>query len=541
MKKMKYIFTAIIALGITFSACDDFLDVNDDPNNPSSVPVTSSLPVVLFYGSQLVYDHTDYGMYMAQAFTTAGKSQSGSYAYRSGWDFMVMNRHPQWRRHFYDIGSNVNGLLSQTAGQKNKNYELVARTIRLMSTLYTTDMFGPMPLSEAYKSNTPKYDDQADIYAWMYTEVDELLEHYNDPKWAEAIENVGMSDKIDRIYGGDMNKWKSFTYALKARIYLRKLPNWDPSAANCKIIIDACDEALKNWTEPRYNYPGGSSPEQNCPWGTAQPKVNAWESFESQLDKAIPTKFLLVNMMGVNEEGTRVVDPRVPFLMKRRTGPAGSTDDGLKYRFLESNIGIASNYTVTNYPNLFFTDNKDAAGNDIAGVFTQNNSYIALMLTEELYLMKAEALYWNGQKDDARQTTIDAVTINLKRHGVSAFAQTQFLKNSTYFPSASDFNIGHVMRHKYVCMYLQPEIWNDMRRYKYSNNINNVKYDGATIYPGLRRPYNLLKSVWSGNEDWVQRVNYDPETEPVYNRLELIRLGAFEDPNWMKKPLIWAE
>ena len=35
-----------------------------------------------------------------------------------------------------------------------------------------------------------------------------------------------------------------------------------------------------------------------------------------------------------------------------------------------------------------------------------------------------------------------------------------------------------------------------------------------------------------------QRV--DPETEEKYNREELIRLDAFRNPEWLKKPMIWA-
>ncbi|MDK2841553.1 MAG: hypothetical protein PWQ17_1058, partial [Anaerophaga sp.] len=38
----------------------------------------------------------------------------------------------------------------------------------------------------------------------------------------------------------------------------------------------------------------------------------------------------------------------------------------------------------------------------------------------------------------------------------------------------------------------------------------------------------------------IQRLNYDPETEEKYNRDELIRLGAFRNPEWLKKPMIWA-
>ena len=36
-------------------------------------------------------------------------------------------------------------------------------------------------------------------------------------------------------------------------------------------------------------------------------------------------------------------------------------------------------------------------------------------------------------------------------------------------------------------------------------------------------------------------MNYDPETEEKYNLGELERLGASKNPQWLRKPMIWAE
>jgi hypothetical protein len=101
------------------------------------------------------------------------------------------------------------------------------------------------------------------------------------------------------------------------------------------------------------------------------------------------------------------------------------------------------------------------------------------------------------------------------------------------------------MRQKYVAMYLQPEQWNDMRRYQYSNSKNGKMYDGTVIYPNLKRPFNLYEPYWVtpqavAEEHWIQRLNYDPETEEKYNRSELERLGAYRNSDWLKKPMIWA-
>lgn len=539
MKNIKYIILLLLGTGLLLSSCDDFLDVNKDPNNPEFVPAASALPPVLLYASLSTYDHALYGVFLSQALTTAGRSQTTGYPYESGWNFMNISRHPQWRRHYVDIGSNSNIIFDQVAGSEGaKNYELIVSTIRLMSTLMTTDAFGAMPREHAYKSSAPRYDEQADVYKWMFTEVDILLEHYNDTTYTKSKYNTPISGEIDRVYGGDLEKWKRLTHALKARLYLRKLPNWDPSSAVCDSIIHACDSALINWTEPVYRYTGEGSESTN-PWGEGQIQVLGWTSYPNRLAFAIPTKYFMKTIMGLNDAGLSATDPRLSRIMQRREGPKGA-DAAAKYRYTEANYGIPSTYLVTNYPNLYYADNGDV------GALTNNAGYISWMLTEELYLMKAEALYWKKEGEAtrvaARENTILAVRENLKRHNITANnVVNRFLDNATYFPNASEFNIGHIMRHKYVCMYLQSEMWTDMRRYKYSNNNNRTFYDGVAVYLDLQRPYNLLESLWGNNEEWIQRINYDPQTEPIYNKPELVRIGAFENPEWLKKPMIWAE
>lgn len=536
MKKIHSTFLLILTL--LTGSCSDFLDVNVNPDKAITVTAEKELPVIIFYGAQLNYDHAEYGNYLTQTFTTGGRSQTGSYAYKSGWEFLSMNRHPQWRRHYYDLGVNINEMTKVALREKSYNFILIGRTIRLMSTLFTTDAFGDMPLSQSYTSVAPKYDTQEQIYDWMLKEADDLIALYNNKEWTEARTNKAINRSMDRIYEGDLSKWRSFTYALKARVLLRKIPNWDNTPASCQKIIDAVDSALVNWQEPNYNYDGGSG-EKNCPWGPAQPAINAWESRKNEMDKSIPTKFFMKDMMGVYDVPNAFTigyaeDPRMERLMTSRVGP--TNDPSNKFRYLDANIGMGVSYKETNFPDLF------------ASVFTKNTGYVSLMLTEELKLIKAEALYWKGLKQEALNEMNEAVNINLARHTTKAGYTTRFKNMAKYFPTLGNFNIGHIMRHKYICMYLQPEQWNDMRRYNYSNNTNGYTYDGAIIYPGLKRPYNLYEPYWttekntdgSVKEIWIQRLNYDPETEEKYNKAELDRLGAFRNPDWLKKPMIWA-
>lgn len=556
MNKYKAI---ILSLLISFmgASCEDWLYDNVNEDAAHEVLPQQVLPVVLFYSAQLQFDHAEYGAYLTQTLTTGGRNQTSSFAYKSGWgDFLTMNRHPQWRRHFYDIGANAKEIIDEAHEAQAWNLELIGRTLRLMSTQMTTDLFGDMPRSEAYESNSPHYDTQESIYEWMNQEIEELIGMYEDPTYTEAVTNIPIDQSIDRVFAGDLNKWKHYTYALKARLLLRKLPNWENNAATCQAIITAVNRALEGWEDVLYRFDGGNGA-QNSPWGEAFGSTEqgglGWEGRGNMLNSAVPTKYFMENILGVFESHNNLKgwaeDPRILAFMSARPGPSGTSDSGTEMRYLDTNIGMDVSYKVDNYPTLF----PEVDGKKVS-VYTQNTGYVPLFLEEELLLIKAEATYWSGDKPTARSLTMQAAEINFDRFNLSSIygsSYTRYRNNylgnetgtgnyvTTYFP-ADGFNIGHIMRQKYVCLYLQPEQWTDMRRYNYSCEENGIQYDNTYVYPGLKRPNNIYEAHWGDDpKAWINRINYDPETEEKYNKAELERLGAYKNYQWLRKPMIW--
>ena len=556
MNKYKVI---ILSLLISFmgASCEDWLYDNINEDAAHEVLPQQVLPVVLFYSAQLQFDHAEYGAYLTQTLTTGGRNQTSSFAYKSGWgDFLTMNRHPQWRRHFYDIGVNAKEIIDEAHEAQAWNLELISRTLRLMSTQMTTDLFGDMPRSEAYESNSPHYDTQESIYEWMNQEIEELIGMYEDPTYTEAATNIPIDQSIDRVFAGDLNKWKHYTYALKARLLLRKLPNWENNAATCQAIITAVNRALEGWEDVLYRFDGGNGA-QNSPWGEAFGSTEqgglGWEGRGNMLNSAVPTKYFMENILGVFESHNNLKgwaeDPRILAFMSARPGPSGTSDSSTEMRYLDTNIGMDVSYKVDNYPTLF----PEVDGKKVS-VYTQNTGYVPLFLEEELLLIKAEATYWSGDKPTARSLTMQAAEINFDRFNLSSIygsSYTRYRNNylgnetgtgnyvTTYFP-ADGFNIGHIMRQKYVCLYLQPEQWTDMRRYNYSCEENGIQYDNTYVYPGLKRPNNIYEAHWGDDSKaWINRINYDPETEEKYNKAELERLGAYKNYQWLRKPMIW--
>ena len=623
MKKISiYLVLGLVAL-FSMTSCEKWLDVNTSPDNPTSVTPDQILPVLVFYTSQLEYDHAEYGVYLSQCLTTGGRSQTGSYAYKQGWEFLSMNRHPQWRRHYYDLGVNIFVLTEEAKKNNYRNYALIARTMRLHSTLMTTDLFGGIPLRESYghiedleeywnadfyedKSKLqPKYESQEEVYAWLEQEVDKLLKLYEDTTWTKCSTNQPINATMDRIYQGDLGKWAAFTKALKARMLIRKLPNWDNNAKACQEIIDAVDAVLNdpNWQEPRYVYYADGSGEKNAPWGPMQPVINSWESRANLLSSAVPSRFFGHYLLGMYTDVKSTVaskiglalDPRASRMMTPRGGADNNNNSmTTTFRYLDNNKGMDISHKATNYPDLYGITIADNLKVLPQNPYVKDDGYVAIYTEEELLFIKAEAEYWlsvnqgrNGL--EAYETTLLAVDASMQRYGVMAAdsASTELeAKNHAWFRkirlAKEDFSIATIMQQKYVAMYLLSEQWTDIRRYNHSSSTNGITYNGVFVYDvnkvhveedikklanpnkfiknpetfftdtrSLTRPYNLYEAYWSTSANfginakfspnaWVHRLNDDPETEDKYNVEQLQSLGAYKNPDWLRKRMVWA-
>ena len=590
----------------SMNSCEKWLDVNTSPDQPTTVTCDVVLPALLFYATQNVYDCAEYGIYIAQSLTTTGKASSSSYPYKNGWGgWLTANRHPQWRRCYIDVGVNSTYLIEDAEKKNARNYILIAKTLRLHSLLLTTDIFGDIPVRETFayaesvedRTGSPRYDHQSYVYEYIQSELEALIELYDDPEWINCPTNGVIDEKQDRMFAGDLGKWRAFTKAIYARVMLRQIPNQDLS--KCQAVIDAVDAALTDpaWAEPLYKFDGGTA-EQCCMWGPTQPKMNlGWaQARENLLTSAVPSEFMasilgfytgaknfgtsysmIDNGVATKAEKLKVamfaLDPRADRMMEPRyNGKAGDQGVIRALRSLKNNIGMdviyGTEYKADYFPDLYCTTDR-------TNPYTKDDGYIAFITEEELLFAKAEALYWMNRKAESRDVTLEAVRASFNRYGVYGNLGIVEAERLAIFEElrvpATGFSIAHLMQQKYVAMYLQPEQWCDIRRYNYSSSMNGIQYDGVYVYdvekvyngntvaPNsfkgkmvLSRPFNIYEPHWNTDKDlgtnfklsanaWMNRISADPETEEKYNRPELERLGIYQNPDWMRNRMIWQK
>lgn len=230
MKNLTKILT--LALVLIFSACDDFGDMNENPNAPSSI---SYNPELLLTGIQkdivnrMVNDAWGEGNLIAQysakiVFTAFDQFEWGTMS--GTWNTI------------YRSSREIQNLLEIAEETENDSYKAVGLIMRSWMFQVLTDMWGDIPYSEALKGKTddifsPVYDKQEDVYV-------ALLADLKQANTLLASSNAAI--KGDIIFEGDIEKWQKLANSLKLRLLMR-LTNVNGGSIN---IVSELKEVLNN-------------------------------------------------------------------------------------------------------------------------------------------------------------------------------------------------------------------------------------------------------------------------------------------------------
>ncbi|MCX6218787.1 SusD/RagB family nutrient-binding outer membrane lipoprotein [Spirosoma sp.] len=138
---------------------------------------------------------------------------------------------------YYDLLRN-NDLLYQRSVTLNMEFQQgVALVMKSMIFGLITDLWGDAPYTNALKGEaggadyiTPKFDDQATIYAGILADLDKASTLLSKPKTAYS----SIVESADVYYGGDPTKWQKLANSLKLR-YLMRISAKQPDVAKAGI------------------------------------------------------------------------------------------------------------------------------------------------------------------------------------------------------------------------------------------------------------------------------------------------------------------
>ena len=310
-------------LGILFTSfisCKKYLDINTDPNNPTTMDVSKLLPAAeravgdgLSMGSGTGGLSEVLAVYMHQMSTREQPDQYGATAS----NFYIET---SWPTLYLTSLSNLEQIITDATKAGNHNYAGIAKVLKAYVVSQLVDVFGDVPYSEFAKlkegNRYPHFDDDAAIYPQLFTLLDEAIA---DLKSEENIITPGTDDVI---YGGDTDKWVKAANTLKLKMYVQVRKVQDVSSSVTSLLAN--DEELIGATEESFVIPYGpvgSTDDRNLGFGdyTASQRSNHVSPWFYEILKGYNLNILTSNP-----------DPRLPYYIFNQLGktetPAGQTE-----------------------------------------------------------------------------------------------------------------------------------------------------------------------------------------------------------------------
>lgn len=325
--KLKYIISSILFItAVLFGGCD--LNINEDPNNPSTVPESQLLTAVEIDLAGAVGTSvgglSGYTSAMAHQMFQRGSTHQ-DYDLQ-GTDFEVITPwNILYSRLLTDIRQ-IQALAIAKEGEENWHYAGVAQIIKAYAFSILVDVWGDVPFSEANlgaEVRAPKYDQGSAIYPQIFAMIDEGMANLDK----SSLLSPGADDLI---YNGDLIKWKKFARTLKLKLYNQIRMVQDVSSEVNALLQD---ESLLIGPDDDFEFPYGNvvSPMTRNP-GYQQEYTPGGAYYYIN-----PFFFEIMN--GQNtffpQEGNLyegIADPRIPYYFYNQLAPGQDAENPTAYK-----------------------------------------------------------------------------------------------------------------------------------------------------------------------------------------------------------------
>lgn len=426
--KQTFLFTiALLAVSVlAFTACDGFLDVNQDPNSPQNAPIEQQLPGLIGEFSHVVV--SGWPTTISARFSQQTSSNGTQYyynldRYQLGQPWFTWNG--LWDPSYIDIMKNARGLSQQAQERGAANYTGISKLIYAMNMAYITDGWGSVPFSEAFNpsNTTPVYDAQENIYPEILTLVDEAIS-------ALEQDHPLTPGNGDLLYGGDMNKWIKMAYTVKARLLMRlsEAPNTNSEDQANQVLQALQNGFTSNADDAHFQYvdePGGRNP-----WYRVQDDLTYHQMSAHHIDLL---KSLNDPRLSIQAEPAEAYLPEDTVYVGHESGAAAVGIDSI------SAIGNA--YTNPAAPGRWIT-------------------------YAEAKFIEAEAHLILGNIGQADAAYREGIRANMEKYGVSGDEIDAYVASRPSLSSSSNAR-RDILTQKYIANFLTAEPWNDWRRVGY--------------------------------------------------------------------------
>jgi len=440
MKKyLIYINTLIVSLLIS---CDDYLDVNIDPNNPTEVTPNLILPVAQNYTARYIQESRSTN-HLGNMLMYNWSETYGFSWYPDEFGYLVTSSfYSDLFDDAYLLALKQYSILDQL-GPEHDNYKAISTIMKSFHFQMLVDTYGDIPYFNALgrtANATPAYDDAQAIYDDLIVQLSEAI------SLIDAAEDNSLSvfpEDDDIMFGGDMAAWKRLANTIKLRILTRESDVASSAYISGELAVIAA-EGSGYITEDVTINPGYAQEEgkQNPFWNSFGASVGGSVTLTN--DATCATQYILDYLTNIN-------DPRIDYIYEQ---PAGG------------HLGVEQGITV------FQDHGADFVSNIGPGIKSGPNMDATILTLAESYFNQAELAFkgLGGDSESLYNSGVSASFVYLGAPGYSTYIN-QGMENVTYATSTD--KLEAIITQKWIALngITAIQSWFDYSRTGYPSNL----------------------------------------------------------------------
>ena len=519
---------SLLGLLLMAGSCKEFVDINADPNNPTTPVLDLVLPATQVSMAGSLRDVNVGTSILTQQLYTSTTSRN----FQDGTDYQQ-----SWNALYTQVLNDIETVIREGTQQQRWDYTAIAKLEKAYIYSLMVDMWGDIPYTEASKGLTvsdPVFEKGEVIYDKLLALIDEGLA--DAAKGAFAIQPT----TADIIYKGDKAAWIRMANSLKLKLFnqIRLVQPEKAKAGIATLLSSNAPLISSNAQDFAFRFGTSETPANRHPWYRAEYQASkSYYMSQNFMERLFGTDDPRMRYFFYRQTATYTVGftPTGNGYFGRYTGDATASpnDNALKATFgVYPAGGLYDNGPINNLTaaNVFITNsgattapkvvtNTDGSG---AGVFPFiTNAMVKFIL--------AEAALTMGTAGDAKQLFQDGITAHLNSVNtistssgnsapvLPAATITAFVANRTaqYDAATAAGKLEAVMTQKYIALFGNGmESYNDYRR-------TGLPTLAAPIAPlntfPLRLTYSITELSTNGSvSDNASQLQTAQQTTPVF-------------------------
>lgn len=455
--------TAIFLFAVTATGCKKYLDINTSPNQPAQATINGLLTRGTLNTALNVYRVSTnvtsyYVQYLASSNTASPLDTYDDVDISTTWT------------NLYDNMTDIYDLEKLAAEKGATQYQGVAKILMAINLQFIHSLWGDAPYNAAFSAATltPSYDNAQSVFQTCIKLLDEGISMLGQTGSTITIP-TSATNNPDLVHKGATAAWVRTAHALKARL-LNQLSK--TSQYNTANIFTELSAAYTSTAHDAFI----TTFDVRNPWNQV-----ALNNRNLLLDGWLSEQFI----DAMNGKTYGIFDPRLPLMTDTtKYGDYRGTPNG-KGR---SGSGVSFEETYIN----------------LTGYYSSTNSPLFIITYEELKFIEAEAAFRSNDKLRAYDAYLEGIKANMNKMGVSAASRDAYVNHASVSVGSANITLDLIFKEKYKALFLNPETWNDARRYNYQ-------------YKDFELPLNRVVN------NYIRRM--------VYPSIEISRNGANVPPN----------